>query len=223
MKPSRFPPPEPPLLENAGLVSRSFFLRDPRAVCPELLGKVIVRQQESALLAGRIVEVEAYLGTEDTAAHAAAGRTARNSVLFGPPGYAYVYFIYGAHYCFNISCMPEGESGCVLVRALEPVAGIQQMAGARGLQSLDFARAGNLRALTSGPGRLCQALGITRERDNGKDLLSPRPDLQVREDGFPPGKVSVTSRIGITKSAHMPLRYLVAGNPFVSGSAKASR
>src|SRR6185312_909373 len=109
------------------LVAREFFNRDPREVCPELLGKIIVRREGRKNVAGRIVEVEAYLGADDAAAHAAAGRTARNDVIFGPPGHAYVYFIYGMHYCLNISCMPEGDAGCVLIRALEPVSGAAEM------------------------------------------------------------------------------------------------
>lgn len=202
------------------LLPRSFFNRDPREVCPELLGKLIVRRQGRSVLAARIVEVEAYLGAADLAAHAAAGRTARNSVLFGPPGHAYVYFIYGVHYCLNISCLPDGEAGCLLIRALEPVAGIEQMAEARGLADLDLHSPRNLRLLASGPGKLCEALGITRERDNGKDMVSARSDLQVMSDDYKVDKVAVTKRIGITKSAEMPLRYLIANNPFVSVKVK---
>src|SRR5260221_12425004 len=112
---------------NLKHLSRSFFLRDPRRVGRDLLGKLIVRKQCSKILAGGIVEVEAYLGQDDLAAHASAGRTARNEVIFGPPGRAYVYFIYGVHYCLNVSCMPEGDAGCVLIRALEPITGIESM------------------------------------------------------------------------------------------------
>jgi DNA-3-methyladenine glycosylase len=201
---------------QAQLLRRSFFNRDPREVGPDLLGKLIVRRHGRKLLAGRVVEVEAYLGSDDLAAHAVAGRTARNSVLFGPPGHAYVYFIYGVHYCLNISCLPDGEAGCVLVRALEPVAGIDEMAKARGLADLDFSSVRNLRRLASGPGKLCEALGITRQCDNDKDLVSRSCDLQVTDDGYKAGKVVVTPRIGITKSAEMPLRYVVADSPFVS-------
>jgi DNA-3-methyladenine glycosylase len=171
------------------------------------------------VLAGRIVEVEAYLGADDDAAHAAAGRTARNEVLFGPPGHAYVYFIYGVHYCLNISCLPNGDAGCVLIRALEPVEGVAAMAEARGLQmkQADLSSVRSVRAVASGPGKLCDALQITRTRDNGKDMVSPSSDLIVADDGCRPKKVSTTARIGITKSAEMPLRYLIEGNPFVSG------
>ncbi len=165
------------------------------------------------------MEVEAYLGQDDLAAHAAAGRTARNEVIFGPPGHAYVYFIYGVHYCLNVSCMPEGDGGCVLIRALEPVIGIASMAKARELGDLDFGVPRNLRRLSSGPGMLCEALEITRERDNGKDLLSDRSDLQIADDGFRVKKLLTTTRIGITKSLEMPLRYLVEGNPYVSKAA----
>src|SRR5262249_30554968 len=187
--------------DQAHLLSRSFFNRDPRIVARELLGKLMVRRHGRKRLAGRIVEVEAYLGTDDLAAHAAAGRTARNAVLFGPPGHAYVYFIYGVHYCLNISCLPDGGAGCVLIRALEPVAGLEQMARARKLKSLNLESARDLRKLASGPGRLCEALGITRPRDNGKNMVSRRSDLQVRDDGFRAGKIAVTARVGIVKSA----------------------
>ena len=201
---------------SARLLAREFFNRDPREVGRELLGKIIVRTERSKLLAGRVVEVEAYLGAGDAAAHAAAGRTQRNHVLFGPPGHAYVYFIYGVHYCLNISCMPEGEAGCVLIRALEPLTGVPEMARARDLNPLDPTSVRDLRKLLSGPGKLCEALGITRMRDNDKDMLSPQSDLQVRDDGFSPVEILATQRIGITKSADMPLRYLLAGNAFVS-------
>jgi DNA-3-methyladenine glycosylase len=201
---------------DAKLLRRAFFNRDPRIVSRELLGKLVVRKAGHTLIAGRIVEVEAYLGAGDLAAHSAAGNTARNAVLWGPPGHAYVYFIYGVHYCLNFSCLPAGEAGGILVRALEPVAGIRQMAQARELDDLDLTAARDLRKLTSGPGRLAEALGITRPRDNGKDMVSSASDLQVMDDGFTVKEVAVTPRIGITKSADMPLRYLIAGNIFIS-------
>lgn len=162
------------------------------------------------------MEVEAYLGADDAAAHAAAGRTARNEVIFGPPGHAYVYFIYGVHYCLNISCMPDGHAGCVLIRALEPVAGVAEMSRRRALTDFDPQAVPDLRKLASGPGRLCEALRITRPRDNGKDMVGKRSDLQVVWDGYVPDKITVTRRVGISKSAEMPLRYLIEGNPFVS-------
>jgi DNA-3-methyladenine glycosylase len=185
-------------------------------VGPELLGKLIIRKQGAMRLVGRIVEVEAYLGAGDAAAHAAAGRTERNDVLFGPPGHAYVYFIYGVHFCLNISCMPTGKAGCLLIRALEPLEGLQKMARARGLEPFDSGSSRDLRKLTSGPGRLCEAFGITRPRDNGKDMVVRRSDLVVRDDGFRAEQIRATRRIGITKSSDMPLRYIISGNPFVS-------
>lgn len=204
------------MTRDAMLLRRAFFNRDPRTVARELLGKLIVRREGRKHLAGRIVEVEAYLGAGDLAAHAAAGHTARNAVLWGPPGHAYVYFIYGVHYCLNISCLPAGEAGCVLIRALEPVSGIADMANARELADLDLTSPRDLRKLASGPGKLCEALGITRPRDNAKDMLSPKSDLQVMSDGFRVQEVAITQRIGITKAAELPLRYVIAGSNFLS-------
>jgi DNA-3-methyladenine glycosylase len=203
-------------------LDRAFFSRDPRRVARELLGKVLVRQREhadvrqaaGARLTARIVEVEAYLGAEDPAAHAAAGNTARTSVLFGPPGHAYVYFIYGNHYCLNVSCEPEGRAGSVLIRALEPLSGKEIMAKARGIE---IHGPKDLLKLTSGPGRLAQAFAITRDLDNGCDLTSVASGLWIGEDGYPPHGVRITPRIGITKAADRPLRYMLAGNTFVSG------
>jgi DNA-3-methyladenine glycosylase len=196
-------------------LSREFYDRDPRRVSRELLGKVLVRGERKQVLAARIVEVEAYLGEDDPAAHSFAGRTLRNAVLFGPPGYAYVYFIYGNHYCLNVSCLPDGVAGGILFRALEPLVGMEQMALSRNV-SIGSVR--DLRKLTSGPGRLAEAFGITRERDNGKDLASPRSDLFIADDGYRVRRVLTTPRIGITKAAGLPLRYLIAGNEFVSGA-----
>ncbi len=195
-------------------LDREFFARGPLRVARELLGKVLVRQSEAELLAGRIVETEAYLGENDPAAHAAAGNTARTSVLFGPPGHAYVYFIYGNHYCLNVSCEREGKAGSVLIRALEPICGREEMAKARHVRLLfpsDSVR------LTSGPGRLAEAFGITRARDNGCDLTSQKSGLWIADDGFRAGRIRITARIGITKAADHRLRWVIADNLFVSG------
>jgi DNA-3-methyladenine glycosylase len=197
------------------LSAGTFFARDPRRVARELLGKLLVRRRGKKLLVGRIVEVEAYLGTGDAAAHAAAGITARNRVLFGPPGHAYVYFIYGNHYCLNVSCQPAGIAGCVLIRALEPLAGVAEMARARGLK-LRVASTPALRQLTSGPGRLCEAFGITRARDNGRSLESPDSSLHLADDGYRPRRIVASARIGIRKDAAKRLRFVIAGNPFVT-------
>jgi DNA-3-methyladenine glycosylase len=203
-------------LRRARRLERDFFLHDPRCVARELLGKLLVRRLPGQWLAGRIVETEAYLGTNDPAAHAAAGRTPRNWVLFGPPGHAYVYLIYGNHYCLNVSCLPDGEAGCVLFRALQPVAGIDEMARNRHLDVRQLSGK-RVRLLASGPGRLTQAMSITRLRDNGKDLLGPQSDLVLLDDGLHPKRIGVSKRIGITKATEEPLRYFITGNEFVSG------
>lgn len=222
-------------------LSRSFYARDPREVARELLGKLLVRNtgtpfkptaglsgksgsstENSDLIAGRIVEAEAYLGTSDPGAHAYNGLTPRNAVLFGPPGHAYVYFIYGNHYCTNISCEPPGAAGCVLLRALEPVQGLEKMAALRGITLAPDAPASKLRLLTSGPGRLSAALAITRERDNGKDLCSASSDLYIADDGLPAPPIAATRRINVTRAPHDEWRFIIAGNPFVSGPRSLS-
>ena len=204
---------------------RIFFDRRPQLVARQLLGKLLVRREnDGSLIAGRIVETEAYLGADDAAAHSAAGRTQRTAVLFGPPGHAYVYFTYGMHYCMNVSCEPEGRAGCVLLRALEPVTGIEEMMRNRKMQIPRSARNDNastgiernLRLLAAGPARLCQAFGIDRPRDNGKDLLTPDSDLQLWDDGFRVKKIIATTRVGITKAADLPLRFYIAGSAYIS-------
>jgi DNA-3-methyladenine glycosylase len=193
-------------------LDREFYGRDPRRVARQLLGKVLVRREPH--LRGRIVEVEAYLGADDLAAHSAAGKTARNAVLFGPPGYAYVYFIYGSHYCLNVSCEPDGQAGGVLFRALEPITGVEEMAYAR---DIEIHSPKDLLKLTSGPGRLAEAFGVTRVRDNGCDLTSAASTLWIGDDGYRAKGIQATLRIGITKASELPLRYVLRGNRFVSG------
>jgi len=201
------------------LLKRSFFQAPPEHVAPRLLGKVLAHRTRSGWLTGRIVEVEAYLGphnaTPDPAAHSHRGPTPRNRVLFGPPGHAYVYFIYGRYYCMNFSCEKEGLGGGILLRALEPLVGIEQMARRRGLPP-DAAPCD----LTGGPGRLCQALGITRAAHDGLDLLDPASPLQVRDDGFRVTRVLVTRRIGIQHAVELPLRFSLPGHECVSGPKK---
>jgi DNA-3-methyladenine glycosylase len=198
------------------LLPRSFFEAPPELVAPRLLGKVLVHRTKSGILSGRIVEVEAYLGphneTPDPAAHSHRGPTPRNSVLFGPAGHAYIYSIYGRYFCANVSCEPEGLGSGVLFRALEPLAGLDRMARNRGLK-----RGAAPGQLTSGPGRLCQALGLTRLKHDGLDLTDPASPLQIRADGFPEQVALVTVRIGITHAADLPLRFVLRGHPCVSG------
>lgn len=185
-----------------------FFDRDPRRVARDLLGKLVVRRLGRKTLTARVVETEAYLGKNDPAAHSSSGRTPRNEVIFGPPGYAYVYFIYGNHYCLNVSCLPDGTAGGVLFRAVEPVTGIAAMATARGLSRTDI-------RLTNGPGKLTEALSITRA-DNGVNLTDATQALYLAADNFSQPRVAITMRIGITKATGLKLRYLIPNNPFVS-------
>ena len=193
------------------LLPRRFYLDPPDVVARRLLGKLVTRRRDGQSLTGRIVEIEAYLGLDDPAAHSYNGKTPRNAVLFGPPGFAYVYFIYGMYYCLNISCQPDGHAGGVLIRALEPVAGLDTMARLRKLPA-----GASPRRLTSGPGRLCQALDITRAAHNGLDVTSRTSPLQVLDDGFEPDLIRATPRIGIRKAVEHPLRFVIDGNAFVS-------
>ena len=201
------------------LLPRSFFEDAPETVAPRLLGKLLVHRTRSGVLAGRIVETEAYLGSHhdppDPAAHSYRGPTPRNRVLFGPAGHAYVYTIYGRSFCMNVSCETDGVAGCVLLRALEPVQGYQEMATNRGVAA-DAAP----KALTSGPGRLTQALGLSRVGHNGLDLTSSTSPLQVRDDGYEIRMPLVTPRIGIRHAVDWPLRFAVERHPCVSGPKK---
>lgn len=194
---------------------RQFYASTPDTVAQGLLGKVVARRLDGEWLTGRIVEVEAYFGQDDPAAHAYVGKTARNAVLFGPPGYAYVYFIYGMYYCLNVSCEPDGKAGGVLIRALEPLAGLETMTRLRGLPVT-----ARPKLLTSGPGRLCEALSITRAGQNGLDVTDTASELQILDDGYKVERLLATPRIGIRKAAERPHRFVIAENEFVSGPVK---
>jgi DNA-3-methyladenine glycosylase len=188
------------------IVPRPFYQRDPRVVGPELLNKVLACADGRA---GRIVEVEAYVGAIDPAAHTFRGKTKRNAVMFGPPGYMYVYFTYGMHWCCNTVCGEDGEGSGVLIRALEPLAGLDAMRAARPRVRRD-------RELCSGPARLTQALGITGEQ-NGIDLVGARDGYTVLDDGMPPPEnVPGSARIGIREGTDLLWRWFVAGNTNVS-------
>lgn len=186
------------------ILKREFYDRPAMEVARDLLGKVLVHGRT----AGVIVETEAYLGGEDLASHSAAGITDRTRVIFGPPGHAYVYFIYGMYECLNLVAEPPGQPGCVLIRALEPVAGIELMRERRPAARKD-------EDLTSGPGKLTLAMGITRAQ-NGADVT--RGALVVRAPAERRHvEIAVSPRVGITKCADLPLRFFVRGNRFVSG------
>jgi len=189
------------------VLPRAFFERETEIVAREMLGTVLECETDVGLASGIIVETEAYLGEHDLACHAAAGRTARTEALYGPPGTSYVYFIYGMYWCFNAVTRTEGLPSAVLVRALEPLSGTALMHKRRpGIR--------NEVDLANGPGKLCTALGIVGSM-SGKSLQ--RKPLVIREGKpVPDEKVEVTTRIGITKSADWPLRWIVKGNRFVS-------
>jgi len=190
------------------ILSRAFYYRDTLQVARELLGKTLVRDWQGRRLTGRIVETEAYVGQADSACHAARGRTKRNAVMFGPPGHAYVYFIYGMYHCLNVVTEAEGFAAAVLIRALEPLEGLAVMREQR--------RNRSDRALTSGPGKLCQALAIDRQL-NGVDLCAGGP-LYI-EAGEIAGEIVAGPRVGIRADPQdlaAPWRFCVADNPFVS-------
>jgi DNA-3-methyladenine glycosylase len=180
-------------------LTRDFFARSVHEVAPELIGASLL----FAGVGGTIVEVEAY-DQDDPASHGFRGRTARTASMFGPPGHAYVYRSYGIHWCLNLVCAEIGRSEAALVRALEPTRGLETMRERRGVAPEH--------ALCSGPGKLCQALGITRA-DDGLPLDEPPFELLARE-GEPP--LAVGTRIGITRAAEQPWRYGLAGSPFLS-------
>jgi len=197
------------------ILSRSFYNRSPEIVARALLGKVLMHRREGERLTGRIVECEAYLGLGDPASHAFTGLSSFNSVLFGPPGFTDVYLIYGRYYCLNVSCLPDGEPGGVLFRALDPIEGVATMARLRGLPPTASAK-----MLTGGPGRLCQALGITRAAHHDLDVTRARSVIQILDDGFRPKTVETTPRIGITKAVDQPLRFVMSGHDEARDSVK---
>ncbi|MEA2977785.1 MAG: DNA-3-methyladenine glycosylase [Alphaproteobacteria bacterium] len=184
---------------------RAFFDRSVHAVAPDLIGATLLFKG----VGGVIVEVEAYHHT-DPAAHSYRGRTERNAVMFGPPGHAYVYRSYGIHWCLNFVCEGEGTASAVLIRALEPLQGLPVMRRRRGLS--------DIRLLCSGPGRLCEALGVNRAHD-GLALDSPPFELRARAEAV---EIVAGPRIGITKAAEKPWRYGLPGSRFLSKPFKAA-
>jgi DNA-3-methyladenine glycosylase len=192
---------------RAATLPVSFFARPAEVVARELLGALVVSSIDGRRTAGRIVETEAYLGYDDPASHGYRHRRhARNEALFGPAGTWYVYLSYGMHWCANLVCGEAGQASAVLLRALEPVTGLETMRERRG-------GVGD-RQLCSGPGRLCQALAITRDQD-GAPLRRSGVIVRPHEGPKPPVAI-VTPRIGITKAADWPLRFVEAGSPWTS-------
>jgi DNA-3-methyladenine glycosylase len=193
--------------ERGNILPASFYARETEIVARELLGTVLECDTGQGIASGIIVETEAYLGEHDLACHAAAGRTTRTEHLYGAPGISYVYFIYGMYWCFNAVTREAGLPSAVLVRALEPLDGIALMHKRRPRIKSDV-------DLTNGPGKLCTALGITGQM-TGKPLQ--RRPLVIREgEPVDDNQVEITARIGITKSADWPLRWIIRGNRYVS-------
>jgi DNA-3-methyladenine glycosylase len=194
-------------------LKRAFFSRDPVIVARDLLGRILFYRTPEGLLAGRVVETEAYRGEADPASHAFRGRTGRNVVMFGVPGYAYVYFSYGVHYCLNVTADAPGIAGAVLLRALEPLAGIEIMRrrGDHGPEA----------RLLSGPGKIGRGFGLDL-KDNGRDFTRGPLGL-AKGIPVPDREVAVTRRIGISRAVELPYRFLVIGSGSVSGPRGGSR
>jgi DNA-3-methyladenine glycosylase len=190
---------------------REFYLRPTREVARRLLGSLLVHDFGDETLVGRVVETEAYLAEDDPGCHAARGRTKRNAAMFGPPGTAYVYLIYGMHLCMNIVTQPEGVAEAVLLRSAEPLAGIDTMRRRRGRD--------RLKDLCSGPAKLTEAFGVTREH-NGEEIT--RGPLFVAEASDPPERIAVTTRIGLGEGCgeDLMLRYLIPDSAWLSRAPK---
>jgi len=205
-------PNDLPELNHSDKLKREFYTRPVVTVARELLGKVLVKKTGGIVLAGIIVELEAYDGSIDEAAHTFIGKTKRNEIMFGEGGYLYVYFTYGAHFCSNVVTGKEGEGTAVLIRALEPVAGIEEMIKNR--FGRDLKNDKEKLNLTSGPGKVCSAFAINKEH-YGADLtgdeiyILDRPALNKKE-------IAAVERIGITKSMELPWRFYIRGNPYIS-------
>jgi len=194
-------------------LSRKFYSRKTGIVAKELLGKTLVHKTDEGIISGKIVETEAYLGQKDPGSHAYGRITERNRIMFGPAGKAYVYLVYGNHYCFNVVTEKDGEAGAVLIRALEPQEGIKLMKKHRRID-------GPLACLSNGPGKLTKALGITGSM-NGLDLTGKRlfiSQIASRKKKSPSKDFSIiaTGRIGIKKGKNLPYRYYIEGSKFVS-------
>ena len=193
-------------------LKRGFYTKDVLIVAKELLGKVLVNNEGGKIFSGRIVEVEAYDGSIDQAAHTYGGKTKRNEVMFNEGGYLYVYLSYGVHYCCNVVTGTEGTGTAILIRAVEPLEGINWMIMNRfGKNKLGEKE---LYQLTNGPGKVCKSFDITKKH-SGLDLTGDRiylDDSELKKDE----EIAVSKRIGITKSAHLPWRFFIKNNPYLS-------
>jgi DNA-3-methyladenine glycosylase len=203
----------PPAPAGRELMPRSFFGRPATVVAPELLGCLLVHDDADGRVAAEIVEVEAYMGSEDPASHAFRGKTARNAVMFGEPGHLYVYFTYGMHFCANLVCELPGDASAVLLRAGWIVEGTD-LAVARRSVSAD-PNGKRLAQLASGPARLCQALGVARAQ-NGADACSAEGALRVYAPAGVAAPIATGPRVGVSSAAEVPWRFWVAGDKAVS-------
>mgnify|MGYP001073619589 CR=1 FL=1 len=194
------------------VLPRKFYIRPVLTVAKDLLGKVLIRQTDKIFFAGRIVEVEAYDGNIDEAAHTFKGKTKRNEVMFNEGGYLYVYFTYGAHYCCNVVTGKKDHGSAVLIRALEPLDGIDEMIKNRFGRKLKNDK--EIVNLTSGPGKVCKAFDINREH-SGLDLTSSQVFI-IDQPKVEKNRVGISKRIGITKSVNLPWRFFEIGNPYLS-------
>lgn len=198
-------------------LAREFYNRDSVIVARELLGKVLVHELDGQKIAAKIVEAEAYMGNEDRAAHSYGGRrTARVEVMYGNPGFSYIFIIYGMHYCFNIVTREKGNPQAVLLRAVEPLHGIEQMAQVRYKKPYEQLTKSQRRGLTNGPGKLCKALSINKNF-NGLDLCGD--EIYIEEGETPEFKIITTTRVGIDyagEAREYPWRFYIEGNEYVS-------
>jgi DNA-3-methyladenine glycosylase len=186
-------------------LQQAFYSRPAATVAPALLGKILIRRQDTVDIRGRIVETEAYCGESDPGSHAFRGPSPRTQVMFGPAGHLYVYFTYGMHFCANVVTDEEGTAGAVLLRALQPLEGLNVMEERRGPRATVD--------LCNGPAKLCQAFGIARAQ-NGASLL--HGDIWIEDDGVPPGRVETSTRVGLSAGRGEELRFYLADSPFVS-------
>ncbi|MCG8540682.1 MAG: DNA-3-methyladenine glycosylase [Clostridia bacterium] len=198
-------------------LSRSFYEGDTIEVAKRLLGKILVHSHRDSQLMGRIVEVEAYVGAVDKACHCYKNkRTKRTEIMFNPPGYAYVYLIYGMYYCMNVVTGRENEGAAILIRALEPLEGLEQISVNRYGKSLKELNKGQIKNLTNGPGKLCKALDITKE-NYGDDLMGDK--LFILEDGYSSFDIGISKRINIDyaeEARDFEWRFFIKDNPYVS-------